>query len=167
MKCRRIVLCLVICVAWLSGVSHADTIPAEKQKAIISLMEASGALNMATQFSNIMVGQMMEVLKQADSEVPARAYDIVRDEVNTLVNEEIGSFIAYVLPIYHRYFTLDEIREMVAFYESAVGRKVVQVMPSMMQESMAAGQQWAQGLEAKLVKRLEARFEAEGVEAPN
>ena len=166
MKGWRLVLCLVICMAWLSGVSHADTVPEEKREAIIALMEASGALNMATQFSNIMVGQMMEVLKQEDSAVPARAYDIVRDEVNTLVKEEIGSFIDYVLPIYHRYFTLDEIREMVAFYESAVGRKVVQVMPSMMQESMAAGQQWAKELEAKLVKRLQARFEAEGVDTP-
>ena len=166
MKCRRIVLCLVICMVWLSGVSHADPVPEEKQEAIIALMEASGALNNATRFSDIMVGQMVEVLKQGDSEVPAQAYDIVRDEVNTLMQEEIGSFVAYVLPIYHKYFTLDEIREMVAFYESAVGRKLVQVMPVMMQESMAASQQWKQGLEAKLLKRLQARFEAEGAETP-
>lgn len=166
MKCWRAVLCLVLCVVLFSGVSRAENISAEKERAIADLLEASGALNMATQFSNVMVGQMMEVLKKSDSEVPARAYDIIRDEVNALVTQEIGSFIAYVTPIYHKYFTLNEIREMVAFYESTVGRKVVQVMPVMMQESMAAGRQWAHGLEGKLGKRLQARFEAEGIEIP-
>ena len=45
------------------------------------------------------------------------------------------------VPIYQKYFTLDELREIVAFYDSPVGRKLAAATPAMTREGMEKGQQ--------------------------
>ena len=42
---------------------------------------------------------------------------------------------AVYLPLYDKYFSEQELREMVAFYRTRVGRKSIEVMPSLMQEA--------------------------------
>ncbi len=39
------------------------------------------------------------------------------------------------LPLYDKYFSEDELRQMVAFYSTPVGRKTISVMPALMQEA--------------------------------
>jgi hypothetical protein len=39
------------------------------------------------------------------------------------------------LPLYDKYFSEEELRQMVAFYRTPVGRKTIAVMPSLMQEA--------------------------------
>ncbi len=61
-----------------------------------------------------------------------------------------------VVPIYDKYLTIDDIRAMKAFYLSPAGKKLVQVMPLIMKESMEAGQKWGQELTVRVMKDLEA-----------
>lgn len=67
-------------------------------------------------------------------------------------------------PIYHKYFTLDEIIRIVEFYKTPVGKKMVNLMPEMMQESIQAGEQWAQSLQSKFQQHFRARLREEGIE---
>jgi uncharacterized protein len=48
-----------------------------------------------------------------------------------------------VVDIYVKHFTHDEVRALLDFYTTPVGRKVIRVMPMLAQESSAAGQRWA------------------------
>ena len=52
--------------------------------------------------------------------------------------DEMG---AAVIPIYTRYFTIDEIHQLTVFYKSGAGVKMLAVMPQLMSESMQVGQQ--------------------------
>lgn len=46
-----------------------------------------------------------------------------------------------MLLIYKKYLTLDELKQIVLFYESPVGKKLGEVTPTMAAEGMEVGQQ--------------------------
>ena len=48
------------------------------------------------------------------------------------------------IELYDKYFTNDEIKGMIQFYESPVGQKAVQVLPAIMQEGMTRGMEQGQ-----------------------
>jgi len=76
---------------------------------------------------------------------------------------EKGSFQQVIYPIYNKYLTLDEIREIIRFYKTPAGKKIISVLPKMMQESMQATQPWANSLMPRLQQRVLTRFEKEGI----
>jgi hypothetical protein len=74
------------------------------------------------------------------------------DEFNKEVNA--ATLIDLVLPIYDKYFTDDDIVQLIAFYQSPVGKKVVEKLPVIMQESMQVGSEWGKQLSEKILERL-------------
>ena len=60
------------------------------------------------------------------------------------------------IPIYAEHFSHDEIKTMVAFYETPVGQKAIQTMPLAVRESMTATQQWGQATGTAIIEELEA-----------
>jgi hypothetical protein len=65
-------------------------------------------------------------------------------------------------PLYDKYFSEEELREMLAFYSTPVGRKNIEVMPSLMQEAgggvEAAVQPLAVGLIQEIVSEERAKL---------
>ena len=51
--------------------------------------------------------------------------------------------IEKIVPIYDRHFSHEEIRGLIQFYETPLGRRSIELIPQITQESMAAGQEWA------------------------
>jgi hypothetical protein len=47
------------------------------------------------------------------------------------------------------------VRDVITFFNSPTGKKFVQQQPAVMQESMAAGQQWGQSLARRAMEKLE------------
>ena len=48
---------------------------------------------------------------------------------------QVAEDISY--PIYNKYFTEDELRDLIAFYKSATGRKYIAILPQVLNESTA------------------------------
>ena len=61
-----------------------------------------------------------------------------------------------VIAIYDDNFSADEIKQLVAFYQSPVGRKIVIQLPQLMQQSVSMGQSWGQQAGARAVERIRA-----------
>ena len=55
-----------------------------------------------------------------------------------------------------------EVKGLIAFYGTPLGKKSIQVMPALMNECLKAGQEWGQGIIPNLMPRLEARLKQEG-----
>ncbi|MFI5072894.1 MAG: DUF2059 domain-containing protein [Terriglobales bacterium] len=51
-----------------------------------------------------------------------------------------------VVPIYDKYYSREEIKGLIQFYETPLGQKMVSVTPQVTQESQVAGRQWGQQL---------------------
>ena len=154
-------------VALLPGSSlQAEELTAEKKAAIKQIMELTGAGQIGEMFAAMFSEQMNEALKAADSHVPPKAFDIVSEETRALIKAEFaenGSYYDVVYPIYHKFFTLEELNGLLAFYKTPLGRKLIVAMPQLLQESMAAGQKWGETLTPEIQKRVLSRLEKEGI----
>lgn len=61
-----------------------------------------------------------------------------------------------LLVVYDRHFSTDELRQLLAFYRSPIGRKMLDAQPAILRESMVAGQQWGQKVGAEVAEQLAA-----------
>jgi uncharacterized protein len=80
-------------------------------------------------------------------------WDAFRTEIDT---EEL---VRRIIPVYDKHFTQDEIRQLIAFYQTPIGAKFVAELPSLTQESMQIGMEWGQEIATKAVKKIQAQEE--------
>lgn len=52
--------------------------------------------------------------------------------------------IEKIIPVYDKYYTLEDLKAVNAFYESPAGQKILATLPQVMQESMKIGQEWGE-----------------------
>ena len=115
-----------------------------KHNNIRNLLELTGSANLGIQMMN----QMIVNFKQAMPNVPEKFWTDFMKEVNT------DDLIKLIIPIYDKYFTKDDIKKMINFYNTPIGKKTIKLMPLIMQESMVAGQEWGKQLGEKVAKKI-------------
>jgi len=115
-----------------------------EEKAARELMIVSKSADMGIQ----MIDQLIEMQKQQNPSVGDEVWSSIRSEFNS------DELINILVPIYVKNFTLAEMNEIIAFYKSPIGQKVIDKMPAVMQEAMLAGQQWGVTILNKMTERL-------------
>ena len=161
---RIIILCL--CLLIVASGSYCEELTQEKINAIKELMSITGSTQLAEIVGKAVFQKMANSVQETNPEIDPRALKIIEEELTSLMREETGekgSFQQVIYPIYNKYLTLDEIREIIRFYKTPAGKKIISVLPNMMQESMQATQPWANSLMPRLQQRVLARFEKEGI----
>ena len=164
--CAAMLLAFVSVTTMPATAMAADGISPEKKTAIIELMETTGSKNIGLQMGNAMIQNLAAAMKAGNPDLPDRAVAIIAEETRRLIEKKIDGLMETIIPIYDQYFTADEINELLAFYATPLGKKTIAVLPRLTQDSMLAGQNWGQELVPELVKILQDRFQAEGIE-PN
>lgn len=77
-----------------------------------------------------------ESIRKRIEEVTASAPEAEKTRVKDLFNEE--EIIAKLIPVYNRYYTEEEIRGLVEFYNSPVGKKTLEVTPALVRDVVKA-----------------------------
>lgn len=116
----------------------------EKQQDIMKLLRLSGSGELGIQ----VMDQMLITFESSFSQVPQKFWDDFRKEIKS------DDLLELIAPLYDKYFTHDDIRELIRFYESPIGKKMIMTMPLVMQESMSIGQQWGEEIGGRIMKRL-------------
>ncbi|WP_158970725.1 DUF2059 domain-containing protein [Paraglaciecola sp. L3A3] len=145
----------------------AEELNDEKKKLIDEMLQVSGAAKLGDMMGSWASGQLISALQRQNKEVDTKTITIIQDEIGKLMNEEFihNGFVNNMsYDIYHKYFSLSELKEMVAFYKTETGKKVAAVLPKITQESMQASQQHGMSLTGKIQQRIQARFAKEGIE---
>lgn len=135
-------LLLILCVVVLSSTSFAQT--NTKTEKLKKLLVVSGTGELGIQAMK----NMVSIFKQS--------YGNVGDEFWNEFLKEVSAdeLIGLLVPIYDKYYTEEDVTQLIAFYQSPLGKKMVQVLPGINQESMVAGQEWGKRLSEKVVNRL-------------
>lgn len=123
----------------------------EKRRLIDDLLARTKAVDLALQSMESSIGAQ----RMANPRIPA----VFWDRFIARAKAERGEFAAMIGGIWDRHFTTAELRELLAFYDTPVGKKTLEMLPAISQESMVAGQQWGQ----RLGMEIGAELEAEGV----
>jgi uncharacterized protein len=130
-------------IAGAAAASRARVQDQEAKRADIRrLLELTGAANMANQS---MDGMESSVKALMSGSLPPGEY---RDQLLDLffqkfhAKRDTNQLIELVIPIYDKYYTHDDIKALIAFYETPVAKKMVAILPKVVQESQAAGLKW-------------------------
>ncbi|MDR2314070.1 MAG: DUF2059 domain-containing protein [Spirochaetaceae bacterium] len=103
-----------------------------KEEEIMRLLELTGAKNLAKQTLEMFIPKMKVLVPSVSQEF----WDLFMEKM------DLDVFIKSYIPLYDRYYTLEEIKALIAFYESPVGKKVVEVAPLITAESLSLGEEW-------------------------
>ncbi len=121
---------------------------AGKEADIRKLLQLTGNLQMVNQ----MKSQMIEQMRQASPDLPA---EMLTELSNEMRAEDLENAM---VPIYAKHFTNEEIKQLIAFYDSPFGKKLIREMPQIIAEANVVGADWGQGV----VKRVARKWRQSG-----
>ncbi|MBL8012367.1 MAG: DUF2059 domain-containing protein, partial [Candidatus Omnitrophica bacterium] len=95
-----------------------------------------------------MIEQMVKSFSSYNPKIPAEFWDEFKKGI------DINKITEMNIPVYDKYLSSDEIKETIKFYESPVGRKLIEVLPKILEETYTAGEQWGYEVGTKLQNML-------------
>lgn len=99
------------------------------------------------------IDQMMGMMKMQYPNVEEAYFDELIKEFN-----QDGSFdelVDMLAPIYKERLTEEDLKGIIAFYKSPVGKKLAEKTPEITSESMMVGQQWGMKIGQQIMMKLE------------
>jgi hypothetical protein len=135
---------LVFVLAIVIGTSAFGVYGQTKDEDILKLLILSGADKMSEQMMTAIIPQF----KQLVPDLPDAFWVKFREKIN------INDILFACIPAYNKFYTHDEIKQLIKFYESPLGRKMVEVAPLLAQETMAISQKWGEKLGQEIVNEL-------------
>jgi len=137
-----------------SSQKHATTSaePADTEAAKVAdirrLLELTGTRDMV----NEMKSSMMEQFRRNAAGMP----DAMLNEMMAELKAE--DLLESMIPVYSKHFTGPDIKQLIAFYQSPFGKKVLREMPQIITESNDVGTRWGEGV----VQRVATRWRDQG-----
>ncbi|MBW4612409.1 MAG: DUF2059 domain-containing protein [Desmonostoc vinosum HA7617-LM4] len=158
MKIKLLISAIVLSFATsINGVVFAQTptnttAPAsntedpEKINNIKKLLEITGSRNLFQKITSQLIGTM----KTEYPDVPQKFWDsfIAELKPDDMINE--------IIPIYSKYYTNEEIKQIIQFYQTPVGKKTITILPQLSSESAAIGVRYGKEAAQRAIQKLEA-----------
>jgi hypothetical protein len=167
--------CVLIVAVSLMGVSAAATqagaapqssaLPADapNRDQVMTLLDLLQVRrNMQQMMSGMkesMKSGMLQGLKREVRDPSQKQIDKLNLMVDTAFEDlRLEDFIDVMIPVYQRHLSKSDIEEMIRFYSSPTGQKVLREQPQMIQESMRAAQTVQQAKMDSMMDRIERKM---------
>ncbi|RJS94339.1 DUF2059 domain-containing protein [Salinisphaera sp. Q1T1-3] len=142
--------------------------PADVQASKDALVHTLVRLTDRAQLQNVFTDQFIDRVTSAMSlfggSLDEATLQAIQQQTRAVVSERIadGDALYTVLaPIYEKHFNLIELNQLVNFYQSPLGQKLVRISPQLLTESLDLGQQWGLSLVPEIVSRVRAQRRGE------
>ncbi|WP_395669686.1 DUF2059 domain-containing protein [Rhodoferax sp.] len=162
MSLRHIALFWLLAL-FLAVPAKAQDLSPERRADIEQLLRMTGAVSIGKQMGATMATQMTQLLKKVRPDIPDEVLQALPEEVMGAIDENIGSLINEMVQLHAKHFNEAEIKGLIAFYSTDLGKKVVSGMPGLVYESTQAGQRWGESIGPIVERRIKARFKRQGV----
>ncbi|MBK8517541.1 MAG: DUF2059 domain-containing protein [Saprospiraceae bacterium] len=97
------------------------------------------------------INQMFTMFKQQYSAVNEETWTSFEAEFK---NTSINDLLELIVPVYQKHMTIEDLKELIKFYETPVGKKFALKTPLIVQESMQVGQQWGMKIGQDFAKKM-------------
>jgi uncharacterized protein len=123
----------------------AASISASKRLKIDELMELSGGKKVMSDFMK----ELSDPARRSSAPMlPNEFWDRLLKEAKP------EQMIEMLVPIYDKYYTEPDLDELLVFYKTPLGKKLLDVGPKVMMESVLAGQEWGQKLGRQIMEDM-------------
>ena len=153
----------------LPGPALADDLTPQKRTDIRRLIGADGSAKLSAQLAAETGRTIEATLKKTRPGIPDRVFIALDRDLTVFFESHVdvhGGLLDRIVAVYDKHFTHAEIKDLLAFNETPTGRKTMQLMPTLMSESVAAGKAWGRSLSPEVQRRVDAVLKKEGVKAP-
>jgi hypothetical protein len=132
---------------------------------VAELMQLSGAANIARELAPLISAQFVSSLRQSNPILPERTTAVVTEVVTGYLSDPARTkdLMDQLEQIYAQTFTATEVRQLIAFYKTPIGRKLTASLPEITSESAQIGQAWAAKMLPGLQEALMTRLRSEGL----
>ena len=148
---------LLIAVLLCSPMAHAQSVaPSPSPDALAAARELVTTMNVTEQFKALMptiLKNLKPAIVQGRSNVD-HDYDAMTPLLLEGFQMRFAELSEAVAIIYSTNFSVDDLRTLVAFYNTPTGQKLLQKSPVVMQQSMTAGQKFGQSVAADMRQRI-------------
>jgi hypothetical protein len=159
MKTRCVLLLiLLLIVVTIPAIGQTRSAGQEKADNIQRLLTIMGV----DKAQKNMIDQMMAALAPAISPPGQTDLEVKRvlDRMQELLLEEMkkANMLQLTAELYDRYFSNDDIKALIQFYESPIGKKMIETQPKLQEEAMRRGMELGQAAAEKALERLAKEF---------
>jgi len=123
----------------MGAFAQADSFDAD----VLKMLQINGSHGT----TDVMFGQIVAQLKSAKPEVTDAKWAALKKDV---FDVEMADLQKMLVPVYKSHFTPEEVKAIIAFYETPVGKKLAEQSPLITGEAMQITQQWGMSLYGKI-----------------
>ena len=140
---KKLFVAMGLVLALITAVCRAE--PAS-EKSVRELMVLTGAGQRGVQ----VMAALLPELKRMAPQVPESFWQKFVAKIDP------DELVSLVVPIYQQRFTEQDIQDIISFYRSPAGKRLIEQSPGLTQDSMKAGQQWGAELAQKAISEIRA-----------
>jgi uncharacterized protein len=134
------------------GLSQAPRLAGVADTAKIGLIRQVIAATRAADQAVLAMETGLPAQRASNPRIPAVFWDRFVARARTRRSE----FVELLVPIYDQRFSPAELRDLLAFYQSPLGLRLLEVQPDLTRDAMLAGQKWGMRLGTEIGQELAA-----------
>ena len=127
------------------------TAQTSKEVKIVELLETMGS----TQAMKTSFEYMINYYKQNNPQISSEYWD------NSLKHVDYNELVQKLVPVYSKHFTEQEIVDLLKFYNTSTGKKMIEKTPTILEESMEIGRKWGIELAQKIEEEISVSTKSE------
>jgi hypothetical protein len=168
---RALWVSIFVIIAFLIQASSvlAEELTASKKADIITHLAITGVDDIGIQITDTFSRKIQQKAKSLRADIPDSFFDELYDELFVLIDEKIsepGGLSDNITATYNKYYTHAEIKSLIGFYNTDLGKKTLKIMPKIYQENFNYGRQWMKKMSPAIWEVAKRTLKEKGFELP-
>lgn len=161
---RRFII-LALGFTLLVSIAHTslaqNPISSEKASLIKEMINMMDSEKMDMQFARQMAIVIRDSYQSTDKTTPPATLDMIENEAYIAYLEAIKSdhYTQGMYSIFDRHYSLEDLKEMVAFYKTPLGQKWLKTMPLVAEDSAKFSVEWNAKITPKIMDQVKTRLD--------
>lgn len=168
---RALCVSIFVIIAFFIQASSvlAEELTPSKKADIKTLLAMTGVDDIGIQITNTFSRNIQQKAKSLRADIPDSFFDEFYDELFVLIDEKIseqGGLSDDIIATYNKYYTQGEIKSLIGFYKTDLGKKTLKIMPKIYQENLNYSRQWMKKMSPAIWEVASRTLKEKGFELP-
>ena len=160
LSCALVLALAMTCTAF--GQNNTQDATQLKKAEIVKLLETTQALALSRQMAGLFVAQMTQGIQTNRPDIPKTALDFLPSTVDEVMKDNESFFRDLFVALYDQHFSLSDIQGINSFYDSPVGKKMLEKQSLLVQQSATIGAEWGRRVGPEIDRRVKTKLAAQG-----
>jgi hypothetical protein len=131
---RLLSLLIANIVLWSPLAGNAQ----DKHALVQELLEVSDVSNQIKAGALAATPPIMDHIRKSNPDLPEDTFDYIQSKIQAVLSTEMATFMdKWAYPLIENDYSAEELQYIIEFYSSETGKKLVQQMPTVMQQMMS------------------------------